>query len=604
MPRVATNASARLAGHALRNAHLRQRAVERARDASPLSRLVVTIRAEVLGLTRLECARRCGISRGALRDLELGVHQPTRQTLQQFLTFCRQQHVPAGQLDELQCLYVGPGENLEQFLGRLELRAGSARKLAQLVDISATTLWEYRRGSFPLPLALLRRMCAAVGEDAAAAEALWGASQRRRLLERGLPPAWAELCLLCARDGQPESHLLRLGVRNTTFRRLRYLELPPWGDVAAAARRLCRDDCELQALQKLWQQGEHEQQRLAGFGPYLKQLRERQGVTRRELADLFGVGGKKPARILKHVEEDGLYSAQAYPAGLVAVLTDDLAERARLLDLWQQRRAQFHRRRRPETRVELRLVREQYGFALGEMEALLGYTSLEYQKIERGVSPLLDSARKRIVQALHAAGQRRVAALLEQRRAQAACRAAWKAPATVEALITSLADREGGLLPLARLLKHAGLRGLWIGRLRSLLHCCDLPAWPVLEQLALACGVEHLVEVREDWAARYRAQTQERFASPLAVELRCLIAEKANTLRDLSPKLGFNYSVLVREFQRIDRDEPLRWFHVERLLRVLGLPPDCERWKQIRALWSTVRDRNKPPPAPRAEKLA
>ncbi len=86
---------------------------------------------------------------------------------------------------------------------------------------------------------------------------------------------------------------------------------------------------------------------------------------------------------------------------------------------------------------------------------------------------------------------------------------------------------------------------------------------------------------------------QARFASPLAVELRYLIAEKANTLRDLSPKLGFNYSVLVREFQRIDRDAALRWFHVERLLRVLGVPPDCERWKGIRALWSTVRDRNK-----------
>src|SRR5204862_6609981 len=140
----------------------------------------------------------------------------------------------------------------------------------------------------------------------------------------------------------------------------------------------------------------------------------------------------------------------------------------------------------------LRLVREQYGFGLGEMEALLGYTSLEYQKIERGVSPLLDTARKRIVQALHLAGQRRVAALLEQRRALALSRTAWRAPATVEALVTALADREGGLLPLARLPERAGLRGLWIGRLRALLHCCDLPAWPVPAQLALAGGLEGL----------------------------------------------------------------------------------------------------------------
>ena len=43
-------------------------------------------------------------------------------------------------------------------------------------------------------------------------------------------------------------------------------------------------------------------------------------MSRRELADLFGVGGKKPARIIKYIEEDGFYSMQAYPAGLVAVL--------------------------------------------------------------------------------------------------------------------------------------------------------------------------------------------------------------------------------------------------------------------------------------------
>jgi len=62
------------------------------------------------------------------------------------------------------------------------------------------------------------------------------------------------------------------------------------------------------------------------------------------------------------------------------------------------------------------------------------------------------------------------------------------------------------------------------------------------------------------------------------------------------------FSKAFVEFQRIDRDEQLRWFHIERLLRVLGLPPDCDRWKQIRALWSTVGDRNKPPPPPRPEK--
>src|SRR5262249_25771224 len=157
-------------GHALRNAHLRERALARARTAPPLAQAVVNIRAGVLRLTRLECARRAGISRGALRDLELGVHNPTRQTLQQFMTFCQRQRVGPAHLEEWRRLYAGAGDTLPQLVARLELRAGSSRELARRVGISPTTLWEYRRGNFPLPLVLLQRLCRAAGEDCAHAE--------------------------------------------------------------------------------------------------------------------------------------------------------------------------------------------------------------------------------------------------------------------------------------------------------------------------------------------------------------------------------------------------------------------------------------------------
>ena len=36
------------------------------------------------------------------------------------------------------------------------------------------------------------------------------------------------------------------------------------------------------------------------FGKGLQRLRKQQGISRRELADLFGIGGKKPARIIKY----------------------------------------------------------------------------------------------------------------------------------------------------------------------------------------------------------------------------------------------------------------------------------------------------------------
>src|SRR5579884_3555291 len=101
-----------LKGHALRNAHLRERALRRAETAPPLARVLVTLRAQTLGLTRLELARRSGISRGTLRDLELGIHTPTRRTLQQFADFCQGCGVDAAHLEEVYQLYAGAGAGL------------------------------------------------------------------------------------------------------------------------------------------------------------------------------------------------------------------------------------------------------------------------------------------------------------------------------------------------------------------------------------------------------------------------------------------------------------------------------------------------------------
>jgi transcriptional regulator with XRE-family HTH domain len=587
------NPTAPLTGHALRNANLRQRALRRAEQAPPLARTLVRIRAQVLGMTRWEFACRSGISRGTLRDVELGVHVPTRRILQRFVAFCEQCGVAAEHLEELRRLYAGPGETLGQLLARMELKAGSSRELARRVGISPATLWEYRRGNFPLPLALLRQLCQAAGEDPAPAEALWYAAERQRLRARGYPEALAEFWVLAARAGYAERHLLTLGVSTPTLRRLRYLELPPWAEVEPAARALCHGDRELRDLRRLWQAGEGAAapEPRDGFGPRLEQLRKQRGLTRRELADLFGIGGKKPARIIKYIEEDGFYSAQGYPAALAALLARTAAEQERLLGLWRERRRQFHRRRRPETRTELRLAREQYGYVVQDMEAILGYTGLEYQRIERGITPLAETARERILQAVHLAGRRRVEALLREKEARDAEGQAWQRPPSLRALVTLLARREGGLIPLARHLRRAGVRGFWTGRLRALAQGREVPSWDVLERMARACGVVDLTEARREWAELYRGQLQQGHRSPLGVELRLLIAGVAPTLRAFSGRLGFNCSVLIRDLQRIDRDEPVRWFHVERILKAVGVAPEDDRWREVHALWYTAGDR-------------
>jgi hypothetical protein len=184
--------------------------------------------------------------------------------------------------------------------------------------------------------------------------------------------------------------------------------------------------------------------------------------------------------------------------------------------------------------------------------------------------------------------------LLARRRAIQAAELAWKAPRSVSELITLLARREGGLAPLVRLLrKTRGLDGLSTVRLRGIVRGAETPPWCLLYAIGAACGVEDLTVAHHDWIERYRAALDEWCPSPLGIELRLLIAETAPSLRAFSPRLGFNYSVLTREFQRIDRDEPIKWFHIERILHAAGVPTDSDRWREVRALWSTAESRRK-----------
>jgi hypothetical protein len=163
----------------------------------------------------------------------------------------------------------------------------------------------------------------------------------------------------------------------------------------------------------------------------------------------------------------------------------------------------------------------------------------------------------------------------------------------MKALLSLLAKREGGLLPLTRYLKQAGLKRVWAGRLRAILRGEEIPPWKVLEQIGKACGVTDLSEAHRDWIEGYRRSLEGKRLSPLGIELRLLIAEVAATLRAFSPRLGFNYSVLIRDLQRIDHDEPVKWFHVERILQAVGLHTDDERWREFRALWSTAKERRR-----------
>ncbi|MFP6764691.1 MAG: helix-turn-helix transcriptional regulator [Planctomycetaceae bacterium] len=618
MPRRTTRNKSPLCGHALRNENLRRRSLERSKSAPPLAAKAVEIRVLKLCMTRIDLARESGISRGALRDLELGVHTPTRNTLERFIEFCEGHDVAEDVLDELRDLYTGPADSLPNYIGRLELRAGSSPRLARRVGISPATLWEYRRGNFPVPHALLKALCDAVQSDFERAEELWTTAERERFLVRGFPRSLAEFCVLRLRAGHAESDLLELGLGTAQLRRLCYLELVPWKTISLVARTLCRDEHELKQLRELWQVDYRDQKTegLHAFGLQLKKLREKLGITRREIADLCSVGGRKPARIIKHIEEDGHYSQQAFPAGLVALLTDhsrpstlarhysdpDVPDSeteelpaflktetaAELCVLWQKRRKRFHLRHRPEMQLDLRLQRENFGFDVAGAAELLGYTSLEYQKIERGIESLSDTARERILEALEEAGHQKILVLFTQRDQRDEQRLAWQRPNSVSSMLTLLAGREGGIVPLSRLLAKSGLYGISPPRLRSYILEEETPTWYLLAEIAEACSVRLLRPVHIDWIHRYRVQLQQKSDSLLAVELRLLIAEVEPTLRAFSERLPFNYSVLLRDLYKLEQNTTFKWFHVERILEAAGLPNESERWRVIHRLWLTL----------------
>jgi transcriptional regulator with XRE-family HTH domain len=620
MPATATTKPAALRGHALRNHNLRKKSLRRAQSAPPLAKKTVQIRVQHLGITRIELSRQSGISRGALRDMELGVHVPTRNTLERFIEYCQSEDIDEAVLDKLRDDYTGPADSLLNFVGRMELKAGSSPKLARKVGVSPATLWEYRRGNFPVPYKILVKMCKVTSTDFEVTEALWHEAERQRFHDRGFPAALAELCVLRLRAGHAESALLELGLGTAELRRLCYLELLPWNRISPVIKTLTRTDDELKALREIWQEEYREQKHdgLHAFGLKLKKMREKQGATRREYADLFGVGGRKPARTIKHIEEDGHYSQQAFPAGLIALVTDNerlwktetpetddaegdsgdfaaapqelyLQSKAaiELREFWERRRIRFHLRHRPEMQLDLRLQREFFGFDVGKAAAILGYASLEYQKIERGIEPLTSNGRERIMSALAQAGQEKVDGVFDRRDQRDVKREAWKTPTSVTDMIKALASREGGIVPLSRTLKAADLYGVSPPRLRSYLIGDETPTWFLLQQIADVCKISKLQVVHIDWIHRYREQLKTKNESLLAIELRLLMAEVAPTIREFSKRLPFNYSVLLRDLYKVEQKLSFKWFHVERILKAAGLPENSERWRVIHRLWIT-----------------
>jgi transcriptional regulator with XRE-family HTH domain len=235
--------------------------------------------------------------------------------------------------------------------------------------------------------------------------------------------------------------------------------------------------------------------------------------------------------------------------------------------------------------LDLRLQREYFGFDVAQAAELLGYSSLEYQKIERGIEPLTESGRKRIIEALEEAGHEKLGEVFIRRTARDQRRQAWRQPKSVTGMLKLLAEREGGVVPLARLLADAGLYGISPPRLRSYMLEEETPTWHLLQQIADTCDIMKLQAVHLDWIHRYRSQLQQKSDSILAVELRLLVAEVAPTLRAFSERLPFNYSVLLRDLYRVERKESFKWYHVERILEAAGLPKESERWRVIHRLW-------------------
>ncbi len=312
------NHSSQLTGHALRNAHLREQSL--ARGAKRLRRLahtIVKIRAETLGMTRIEFARRSGISRGTLADLELGVHTPTRRILQKFVSFCQQLASQLRTVEELRRLYAGPGDTLEEFISLI----GAAR-------LGRRGLWRLKSGIEPRNAVGVpaRELSFAVGPAAAALPCRRRGFRRRgNALADGRTPATSLLWIpgslggilgVCAVQATPRGTCSAWACERRPFLRparprMRYT-------LAGRGRRgphaLPGDD-EFLALKECSGSAMKRRGKAAPGWVRLasEQLRSKQGVARREIADLFGLSGKKPARIIKYIEEDGFFWRKRTP---------------------------------------------------------------------------------------------------------------------------------------------------------------------------------------------------------------------------------------------------------------------------------------------------
>ena len=407
----------RLTGHALRNANLRAfPGPHRGPAAGPRPRHPPR---RVLGLTRLEfCA--APASAGAPCATWSWASTPRRRhTLQQYVNFCRRcggcGRAPGGTVPPL-CRGPGIGSGS----GSPAWSCGPVRRPS----------WPAAPASAPAPsgntaAATSRcpcRSCAGCARPSARTPPRPRPCGTRRNAAAPpgarLPGGAGRVLGALPREGYAEKHLPGLGLGTAALRRLRYLELPAWPEVAAVARTLCRDDDEWRVPGTPLAGEERDRERASSPTPSAHactKLRQAQGH-----------GPPRAGRPVRHRRQEAGADHQVRrgrrlstprrptPRVWSPCWPDEAEEqRARLLGLWEERRRQFHRRHRPETRLDLRLAREPYGF---ELQGHGGHPGVRAAGVPanraRRRARCRSAAQARILQAIERAGQQRVAALL------------------------------------------------------------------------------------------------------------------------------------------------------------------------------------------------
>ena len=495
-------------------------------------------------------------------------------------------------------------------LGRSAFESASRKTNRQRAPLTYGTLWQRREVGMVPDFDEVRVIGTKLGRDLDVAGAIWERQKTEQLLARGMskPVVRFTVAIQLAFAGlKMNSASLRtqLTVSEKTAQAISNGHIVGFDDIRHVVGKVIRRK-DIPAFRRQWNEAWDRLNSQEDFATAFPRICSENGWNNHMLSTLLRVraperrsgssGSKTKQKKISRVEsyrpsaevrrmyqENGFSGQAPAKAAIDLVASDEIPtgncgenQRQYLTRLFlegvEQRLAQ---KGNSAHASPVRWHRILCGVTPQQLADVSGFSKADILRLEHGPREVSASEEKRLLELIESFPADKVAL------ARARMTELTTPPSTIVEAVTRLRDRQGGYVPLSRVLHDETQRCLCLSpaHLKKIERGQDIPTLPLLEHLVTRGGSQLTPELIQDWYDRMPQHLVEhpklRWRHPLVRGFGIIVFEKWPSLYAFWEEQfqdDFTYSIVARNFQQLNgRWGDFPWTMVSRHLNAVGL---------------------------------